>query len=311
MIPQRLAGQLDSRRLGAYFPVAGWRMVVSVVSTMRGTHKGGAPMNLIPGLARLVDKVPELASLRGFVRALIIVLVALGVPLGALLYVETWAPVAALGLQIALYVVTYLIIGQAVNGRQLRLAYADAFFMRFLPATGLNLASVLYVWLGGGWLRGEEVVRLVPKPLAGVLALYLLVTGALLFLRSLQLAGVDTLALVYNYYPDEGRRLSSSLYRLIRHPVYAGIDRGVLALALWNGSAYALLLASLFIFAYHPRWYGVEEQELIERFGEEYRRYRDRVPAVFPKGARAEIALLEAISRPLAGLREEVETTAG
>ncbi len=264
-------------------------------------------MNVIPGLGRLVEKVPELASLRGFLRALITVAVAAGAPLAALLYVETLSPAAALALQIVLYVVTYVIISQAVNGRLRRLAYADAFFMRFLPATGLNLASALYVWLAAGWLRGETYERLIPKPPAALLALYLVITGALLFLRSLQLAGLDTLALLYNYYPNEGRRLSSSLYRLIRHPVYAGIDRVVLALALWNGSAYSLLLASLFIFAYHPRWYGVEEQELIERFGEEYRAYRDRVPAVFPKGARAEIALLEAISRPLADLREEAD----
>jgi protein-S-isoprenylcysteine O-methyltransferase Ste14 len=264
----------------------------------------------IPGLAVLTDKVPEITTPRGIARAVVTVLVIAGVALAALVIVEAWSPVLALVLQIAVYVLTYWLISQAVFGRRLRLSYADAFFTRFLPSVGLNLASALYVLLCNGWILGLTYVPIVPKPLAAILDVYLVVTGLLLILRVVQLAGVDTLFLVYNYYPDEGRRHSGSLYRLIRHPVYAGMDRLVLALALWNGSAYALLLAVLFIFAWHPRWYGLEEEELLERFGEEYRTYRERVPAVFPLGARGEVAMVEALTRRSAELLQEGDGTA-
>jgi protein-S-isoprenylcysteine O-methyltransferase Ste14 len=267
-------------------------------------------MSIIPGFSNLIDKVPELGTPRGFARAAATVIVPAAVLLVVFVYVETLAPIAALALQIVTYVLAYWLIGQAVNGRRLRLSYADAFYTRFLPSAGLNLGSGLYIIAGGGWATGEEYLHVVPKWLGVLFAIYLVITGVLLILRAMQLAGVDTIALVYNYYPDEGRRLSSSLYRLIRHPVYAGIDRLALALAMWNGSAYSLLLASIFIFAYHPRWYGLEEVELVERFGDEYRSYKEKVPAVFPSSARGEIALLEAITRRLPELRGDGDSGA-
>jgi protein-S-isoprenylcysteine O-methyltransferase Ste14 len=150
--------------------------------------------------------------------------------------------------------------------------------------------------MGSAAPEGESL-RLVPLPIGVILALYLGVTGLLLIGRTIQAAGVDTLSLVYSYHPDEGTRLTGGLYDLLRHPVYAGIDRVVLALGFANGTAYSLLLASIFVFVWHRIWIGLEETELTTRFGDDYRAYREAVPALAPTSIQGELALLEASTR--------------
>jgi protein-S-isoprenylcysteine O-methyltransferase Ste14 len=119
-------------------------------------------------------------------------------------------------------------------------------------------------------------------------------------LRAVQVAGVDTLLGAYSYFPDEGRFLRWSVYEALRHPAYAGLARLALAFGLWNSSAYALLLAVLFVAVWQPLWYGIEERELVERLGDDYRAYRERVPALVPASPADELTVLEAIVRPSA-----------
>ncbi len=255
-------------------------------------------MALIPGIPVLTERVPELTTPRGFFRAVVTVLGALAVVLWLLLYVEGKSPFGAFVLQLAVFGAAHWLISQSVFGtRRFSLAYSVAFFNRFLVAGGLVLGSLFYILFNGGAVPEADYIRLVPRLVAGALAVYLVVTGLLLLARTIRVAGIDTLALLYNYYPDEGKRLSWSVYELLRHPLYSGLDRLALAFGLWNGSAYAMLLAVVFVFVWHPVWYELEEEELIERFGDEYREYRDRVPAVFPQSLRGELALLEALTR--------------
>ena len=69
------------------------------------------------------------------------------------------------------------------------------------------------------------------------------------------------------------------LYRLVRHPIYLG-----LLVALWSAAALdsgrlllgALLTAYLLIGVRH------EERDLLRTFGDEYRRYQERVPGLLP-----------------------------
>jgi protein-S-isoprenylcysteine O-methyltransferase Ste14 len=254
-------------------------------------------MDWIPGLSVLAEKAPELTTPRGLVRAAVIALGTFAAGLIALLWLESWSLFAAFLLQLVILGVNFKIVEQVIFGRQQRRPYADAFFGRFLPAAGLNFASIGYVLFTGAGFPPGEHTRLVHEYVGGALALYLVVTGLLLLARSIHTAGVDTLALVYSYHPDEGRQLTDATYDLLRHPVYAGLDRIVLAFAMWNGSAYSVLLAVLFVFVWHPLWYHLEEQELLERFGDDYRQYRERVPAVFPSSLQGELALLEAATR--------------
>jgi protein-S-isoprenylcysteine O-methyltransferase Ste14 len=153
-------------------------------------------------------------------------------------------------------------------------AFSVAF--RWLAIPGLTLVGAGLAHFA--WIEGP---RLVPHEITLAPFMYLLVTGIVLWLRTILVLGIDNLSMLYVYFPNEGRLVDSSIYRVLRHPVYSAAIRVGLALVLWNGSALALfagLMTPLTMTAW-LRW--VEEPELIERFGDGYRAYRARVPAFF------------------------------
>jgi protein-S-isoprenylcysteine O-methyltransferase Ste14 len=86
------------------------------------------------------------------------------------------------------------------------------------------------------------------------------------------------------------RLIRSGPYAYLRHPLYAGtllIGIG-LVLAAWGPAApwAAALLLALFFGYYLPYKERVESARLEQRHGEIYRRYRERVPALVPRGRR-------------------------
>jgi protein-S-isoprenylcysteine O-methyltransferase Ste14 len=256
-------------------------------------------MSILPGSHVVVEKVPEVGTVRGFLRAAVTLLGLAVVALLVLLWLEGQWPFAALLAQLAMYFVMRWLVAGFYRGRQDRLPYADALFNRFMPSAGLNLASILYVLLTAGAFQAaaQETGPFVPFIVGLVGAVYLLASGALLTWRALQSAGLDTILGVYVYYPNEGRKVEGSAYAVVRHPLYAALDRVALAFALWNGSVYALLLAALFIAVWHPIWYGIEERELLDRFGEAYDTYAKSTPAVIPQGLAGERALWQSLFR--------------
>lgn len=76
--------------------------------------------------------------------------------------------------------------------------------------------------------------------------------------------------------------LERGVYGVVRHPRYAAVFIGTLGWSLMSnyGAAYAVVVAlvpGILVLIW------LEERELVERFGDAYRSYRARVPAVIPR----------------------------
>ena len=112
------------------------------------------------------------------------------------------------------------------------------------------------------------------------------IAGALLFTASLvvRLSAHVTINTNYSWTLEirEGHTLvEDGLYRYVRHPIYLGTFIGVMAIPVYTSSLLGFLLSFLAIPVLNYR-IGIEERMLIEEFGEEYERYRERTWRLFP-----------------------------
>jgi protein-S-isoprenylcysteine O-methyltransferase Ste14 len=157
-------------------------------------------------------------------------------------------------------------------------AYRNAIARFSLPGLGIIIASVAHM----GYMPGPEIPALWWKTVLIALGWASFAVGAVLFLRTVNTFGVDNLSMLYVYFPEESRMVDSSIYGILRHPMYAAALRVGVGLALLNGNWYALVVALVWpIFL--TGWVRlVEEKELLERFPG-YAEYRQRVPAFLPR----------------------------
>ena len=82
--------------------------------------------------------------------------------------------------------------------------------------------------------------------------------------------------------PGGGELLTSGIYGVIRHPRYLQMDLAILGYALIANYPAVYLMALLWVIGIH----GVvllEEKELLDRFGKDYRDYCARTPRYFPR----------------------------
>lgn len=79
---------------------------------------------------------------------------------------------------------------------------------------------------------------------------------------------------------DNGELVEAGLYRVVRHPIYAGIILGAVAWALVCGSLIGLVL-SAGVFFFFDRKSRREEAWLVERYAG-YRAYQQRVKKLLP-----------------------------
>jgi len=114
-----------------------------------------------------------------------------------------------------------------------------------------------------------------------ILAVALIITGLMMCARAIQIFGVDYMAVVYLYFPEESQIQENEIYSVLRHPAYASL----LIIAL-GGTFHTFTLLSFlsfltFLLGFYVHIYLVEEKELIQRFGDSYKTYRKKVPAFF------------------------------
>jgi protein-S-isoprenylcysteine O-methyltransferase Ste14 len=85
----------------------------------------------------------------------------------------------------------------------------------------------------------------------------------------------------------EGELLTEGIYGRVRHPRYASALLGMTGCAMLANYTGVYVLIALAL----PAIYLItvlEERELLARFGDEYRRYRERVPRFLPRLRRGE-----------------------
>jgi protein-S-isoprenylcysteine O-methyltransferase Ste14 len=109
--------------------------------------------------------------------------------------------------------------------------------------------------------------------------LLLIVGGAVTLVGRAQLARFGSGVL----HIEEGHRLiTTGVFRLIRHPIYAGGVLGVVGFYMAFRSVVMLVLVSLLYFIVIRHRMLFEEEMLIEEFGDEYREYMKRTKRLFP-----------------------------
>jgi protein-S-isoprenylcysteine O-methyltransferase Ste14 len=159
------------------------------------------------------------------------------------------------------------------------LAYRNAFAHFAIPGLALIFGAIAHA----GYMNGPFV----PQGWWTIIFIFLgwlmLIVGAVLWIRGILTFGLDNLALLYVYHPEESKIVDSGIYSILRHPIYAGALRVGIGLALLNGNANALAFALLIPLGFFGWIRLVEERELIQRFGNSYIEYRRRVPAFWPK----------------------------
>ena len=159
------------------------------------------------------------------------------------------------------------------------LAYRNAFAHYAMPGLGLIFGAVAHA----GYMNGPYVPVGWWTLVFLVLGWFMVCIGGILWVRSVFTFGADNLMLLYVYHPEEGRIVDSSIYGILRHPIYASALRVWVGLALLNGNGNSIFF-SIFVPLGLTGWILlVEEKELLERFGQSYAEYRKRVPAFWPR----------------------------
>jgi protein-S-isoprenylcysteine O-methyltransferase Ste14 len=128
-----------------------------------------------------------------------------------------------------------------------------------------------------------------------ILSGILIILGLLIVRSAILTFGVDYMAVVYLYFPEESEIQEHEIYSVIRHPTYlGGILLGVASL-FFRFSVYSILMGLVVVLVFGLQIWK-EEKELIERFGDGYIEYRKKVPALFirPSKMRAFFRFLRA-----------------
>ncbi|MHA2142554.1 MAG: methyltransferase family protein [Candidatus Thorarchaeota archaeon] len=215
----------------------------------------------------------------------------------ALAMIEPYLPILGSLLIMAL---AFMLIGQVWNAREkMKAEYGDLAYQKMLPR-GLagvflvpplifhQLTSIRSLLPGPPvneltiqWSQSILPVMGIPPELEVwvrmIVSSVIFILGLLTMRSAILTFGVDYMAVVYLYFPEESEIQDHEIYSVIRHPTYfAGVLLGIAAL-IFRFSVYSILM---FIIVFALFWLQArrEEKELVDRFGESYEEYMRRVP---------------------------------
>ena len=136
------------------------------------------------------------------------------------------------------------------------------------------------------WILGVPITNLIPSfseiflVIRIVLWIFFLGFGLLIIWRSLETFGLDNMALIYVYYPKESNLQKQEIYSVLRHPTYHGLMIVLISAIFLRFSLYSLIFLAIYLIGINIQIKFVEEKELIKRFGDSYRIYIKKVPAL-------------------------------
>jgi protein-S-isoprenylcysteine O-methyltransferase Ste14 len=141
------------------------------------------------------------------------------------------------------------------------------------------------MWLATGLITAPwRRAVLYANPITWIPAVLLFAAGLWIYLESgeqfssAKLGGAPEIRADYG----EQNLITSGIHGKVRHPVYLGHLIEMLAWSIGTGLIvlYALTVFAILTGAFMIR---MEDAELEERFGEEFRQYRSQVPAILPR----------------------------
>ncbi len=144
---------------------------------------------------------------------------------------------------------------------------------------------LFFILLAGAITWPWHEIVLFQSPFSILLGVIFLLVGAGIYRRSgahftwKQLSGAPEFE---SHKAEEQRLITSGMHARVRHPIYLAHLINVCGWTLISGLE---VLLWLLLFAIATGWLMVrlEEEEMQGRFGEAYREYQRRVPAIMPK----------------------------
>jgi len=115
------------------------------------------------------------------------------------------------------------------------------------------------------------------------LSFFLVGLGLVVVNRALAFLGIDYMALVYIFYPEESTLQNHEIYSILRHPTYHALLLISIGSIFFRFSIYSIIYFLILLIGFNMHIKYVEEKELILRFGKQYEKYKEDVPAFFIK----------------------------
>ncbi|MFW9939311.1 MAG: methyltransferase family protein [Candidatus Thorarchaeota archaeon] len=113
------------------------------------------------------------------------------------------------------------------------------------------------------------------------LGVFFCILGIITMVRAIETFGLDYMAVIYLYFPEESELEDHKIYSILRHPAYSGLILLSLGGMIIQLTLYSIIFFLILYFGMYIHIHFVEDKELINRFGDSYNEYRKTVPAFF------------------------------